>query len=180
MLHHHRHKIAFVCCGFLIALLILPATARAQDVPAVPAHVIEQFGEPPAVPTGPLSQELQAAVRVVFIDSLAQSVWGADQSAALDEIVQSGDPRLVWVISDMMRFTWRQAFDDALAAAAAQLLGIELKTHRRWGEITDHLIAWDIPSYPGYLEAKRAIFTNFVPGWERIFVEGDIDWRLVS
>ena len=119
-------------------------------------------------------------MRVVFVDSLAQSVWGADQAAALDEIVQSGDPRLVWVISDMMRFTWRQAFDDALAAAAAQLLGIELKTHRRWGEITDHLIAWDIPSYPGYLEAKRAIFTNFVPGWERLFVEGDIDWRLVS
>jgi hypothetical protein len=33
---------------------------------------------------------------------------------------------------------------------------------------------------PGYLDTKRAIFTGFVPGWDRIFVEGDIDWRLVS
>ena len=30
------------------------------------------------------------------------------------------------------------------------------------------------------MTAKRAIFTNIIPGWERIFVEGDIDWRHVS
>jgi hypothetical protein len=46
--------------------------------------------------------------------------------------------------------------------------------------ITDYLIAWDIPAPPGYLDVKRTIFTAIVPGWERIFVEGDIDWRLVS
>ncbi|MEO1542658.1 MAG: DUF3179 domain-containing (seleno)protein, partial [Pseudomonadota bacterium] len=56
----------------------------------------------------------------------------------------------------------------------------ELDTPQRWHELTDHLIAWDIPSYPGYLDTKREIFTRFVPGWERIFVEGNIDWRLVS
>ena len=28
--------------------------------------------------------------------------------------------------------------------------------------------------------AKRAIFTSVVPGWDKIFVEGDIDWRHVS
>ena len=33
---------------------------------------------------------------------------------------------------------------------------------------------------PDYLSVKRAIFTNIVPGWDRIFVGGDIDWRLVS
>ncbi|MEL6980694.1 MAG: DUF3179 domain-containing (seleno)protein, partial [Pseudomonadota bacterium] len=27
---------------------------------------------------------------------------------------------------------------------------------------------------------KRTIFTHAVPGWDKIFVEGDIDWRLVS
>ena len=41
-------------------------------------------------------------------------------------------------------------------------------------------MAWDIPAPPEYLAVKRAIFTNIVPGWERIFVEGDIDWRMVS
>ncbi|MEO0393038.1 MAG: DUF3179 domain-containing (seleno)protein [Pseudomonadota bacterium] len=146
----------------------------------VPDHVIAQFGAPPPIPDGPLTDALKNAVETVFIDSVAQSIWGPDQAIALTAIADSGDPRLAWIISDMMRFTWRQEFDDALAQAASRLLNIELKTHRRWGEITDHLIAWDIPSYPNYLEAKRAIFTNFVPGWDRIFVPGDIDWRLVS
>ncbi|MEO0915286.1 MAG: DUF3179 domain-containing (seleno)protein, partial [Pseudomonadota bacterium] len=153
---------------------------HAQEAEALPAHVIEEFGRPPAIPDGPLPDDLRAAIRTVFVDSLAQSAWGRDQSIALDEIKQSSDPRLAWIISDMMRFTWRRQFDDALAEAAATLLGIEYKSIQRWHEITDHLIAWDVPSYPGYLETKRAIFTNFVPGWERIFVEGDIDWRLVS
>ncbi|MDJ0683294.1 MAG: DUF3179 domain-containing (seleno)protein [Alphaproteobacteria bacterium] len=159
------------------SLLHTPA-AHAQE--ALPAYAIEQFGSPPPISEGPLSQSLQTAVRTVFVDSLEQSAWGRDQEAALWEIAESGDPRLVWVISDMMRFTWRRSFDDALASAAAELLQIEYTSPRRWGEITDHLIAWDIPSYPGYLETKRAIFTQFAPGWERILVEGEIDWRLVS
>lgn len=171
--------------GALAAILMLVSLpladmGKAQGADPLPDYVTEQFGHPPAIPSGPLSPALQEAVRTVFVDSLAQSVWGPDQVIALDEIAASGDPRLVWAISDMMRFTWRAAFDDALAGAAASLLEIDFDTPMRWAEITDHLIAWDIPSYPGYLEAKRAIFTNFVPGWERLFVEGDIDWRLVS
>jgi len=67
-----------------------------------------------------------------------------------------------------------------LADTAAGLLGIELETPQRWHELTDHLIAWDIPSYPGYLPHKRAIFTRFLDGWDDIFIEGDIDWRMVS
>lgn len=170
----------FLMASLVMLSLILPSALHAQEVKPLSDYVIEQFGQPPAIPAGPLSEELQAAVRVVFIDSIAKSTWAGDQITALEEIAKSKDPRLAWIISDMMRFTWRQSFDDSLANAAAKLLQIELKTHERWGEITDHLIAWDIPSYPGYLEAKRAIFTNFVPGWDRIFIKGDIDWRLVS
>ncbi|MEM6905224.1 MAG: DUF3179 domain-containing (seleno)protein [Pseudomonadota bacterium] len=165
----------------LLTIIIgaIPIAARAET-PALPDYVIEQFGAPPEIPTGPLSDNLEAAIRVVFVDSIKQSSWGRDQAIALNEIAQSGDPRLAWIISDMMRFTWQRQFDDALAEAASALLGIEIKTPQRWHEITDHLIAWDIPAYPGYLTAKRAIFTHFVPGWERIFVEGEIDWRMVS
>ena len=105
---------------------------------------------------------------------------GEDQDVALAALAGSGDPRLAWIISDMMRFSWRQRFDTALGDAAARLLGLEYETRERWHELTDHLIAWDIPAFPGYLEAKRAVFVSFVPGWDRIFVEGDLDWRLVS
>ncbi len=159
---------------------LISGPAQAQNAASLPDYVIAEFGNPPAVPDGPISEDLQRAVRTVFVDSLEKSLWERDQEAALFEIAESGDPRLAWIISDMMRFTWRPEFDNALASAAAQLLDIEIDTPKRWGVITDHLIAWDIPSYPGYLDTKRAIFTQFVPGWDRIFVPGDIDWRLVS
>ncbi|WP_299041319.1 DUF3179 domain-containing (seleno)protein [uncultured Tateyamaria sp.] len=167
-------------CAAVLALALSVCAAQAKEAAPLPAYVTDAFGHPPAVPDGPLPETLRFAVRVVFEDSLTQSAWGRDQQLALTEIAESGDPRLAWVISDMMRFTWRASFDDALAAAAAKLLQIDYDGPQRWGQVTDHLIAWDIPSYPGYLETKRAIFTNFVPGWDRIFVEGDIDWRLVS
>ncbi len=177
----YRSLFSAVVLASLIAFALGRSDAgQAQAAPPLPDHVIERFGTPPAIPEGPLSADLQAAIHVVFVESVSQSFWGRDQAIALDEIVRSKDPRVAWVISDMLRFTWNRQFDDALADAAAKLLGVELKTPRRWGEITDYLIAWDIPAYPGYLVTKRAIFTNFIPGWERIFVEGEIDWRLVS
>lgn len=170
----------FVIASLIILALFWSHDVRAQERPRLPAYVIEQFGEPPAVPDGPLSEELRAAVQVAFIDSVTQSTWGNDQRAALETIAESGDPRLVWIISDMMRFVSGQVLNSSLTIAASQLLEKELPNRNHWGVVTDHLIAWDIPAPPDYLTAKRAIFTSLVPGWERIFVEGDIDWRMVS
>ncbi len=153
---------------------------RAKDTAALPDFVIEQFGEPPAVPEGALSEALQSAVQVAFIDSMAQSTWGPDQSIALSEIAESKDPRVVWIISDLMRFAPDLQLNTELANAGAKLLGIELQSNNHWGAITDHLIAWDIPAPPDYLTSKRAIFTGVIDGWDKIFVEGDIDWRHVS
>ncbi|MDV7143291.1 DUF3179 domain-containing (seleno)protein [Tropicimonas sp. TH_r6] len=169
----------------LISLMVLglgfPSQVSANNDSKTPDYVLEAFGAPPAgIPSGELSEDLARAVGTVFVESLETSSWGRDQTLALGEIKASGDPRLAWAITDLMRFTWRQGFDNALADTAASLLGLDLQTPDRWHELTDHLIAWDIPAYPGYLNTKRAIFTNFVPGWERILVEGDIDWRLVS
>ncbi|MEM6727094.1 MAG: DUF3179 domain-containing (seleno)protein [Pseudomonadota bacterium] len=176
MIRYAMNTLGAVCLVFS-AIVAPSANAQASDLPD---YVIAEYGTPPPIPEGPLSQDLQNAIRVVFVDSLANSAWGRDQSIALTELVDSGDPRLAWIIADMMRFTWRLEFDNALADAATTLLDIELDTFRRWGAITDHLIAWDIPTYPGYLDTKRAIFTQFLPGLEDIFVEGEIDWRHVS
>ena len=79
-----------------------------------------------------------------------------------------------------MRFVRGPELNDELTAAASELLGKELSPINGWGVVTDHLIAWDIPEPPNYLDTKRAIFTTVVPAWERLFVEGDIDWRHVS
>ena len=171
-------RIHVLLLALLACLFLPPQGAQAQE--QLPDYVVEKFGTPPDIPTGPLSPDIERAVRTIFIDGMQSSDWSRDKQTALYEITQSGDPRLAWIITDRMRFVWQPHVDDALAGAAAELLGITLKTRSRWGELTDHLIAWDMPPYPGYLEAKRAIFTQFVPGWERIFVEGNIDWQLVS
>ena len=165
----------------LAALLFFWADAlRAQEAAPLPDYVVKEFGEPPAIPTGPLSESLQAAVEIAFIEAMDRGTWGAEQIVALEEISQSGDPRLAWIVSDLMRFVSGRELNAALAITASRLLGKDLQDAYHWGAITDFLIAWDIPEPPDYLKAKRAIFTNAVPGWEKIFVEGDIDWRLVS
>jgi len=154
--------------------------AHAQGADPLPDYVIEEFGAPPPIPQGPLSDDLQAAVRVAFVDSIQQQAWGADQTIALGEIAESKDPRLVWIISDMLRFITDRQLNSVLTDTAATLLGKPLPEADDWGEITDFLIAWDIPAPSNYFEAKSAIFTTILPGWDQIFVEGDIDWRLVS
>ncbi|RED18458.1 DUF3179 domain-containing (seleno)protein [Pontivivens insulae] len=175
-----RNLPRWLCVATSVIIGGVGCTTTPVTAQQLPSYVVAEFGQPPAVPEGPISAALAADIQTAFGDNLEQSSWGPVEVAALERIVDAGDPRLVWVISDMMRFTWREAHDNDLAAAAEALLGITINTHRRWGAVTDHLIAWDIPSYPGYLQHKRAIFTNFIPGWDRIFVEGDIDWRLVS
>lgn len=155
-------------------------TLRAEERAPLSDYVIKQFGKPPAIPEGALSKELQAAVKVAFIDSMEEGTWGNDQTLALNEVAASKDPRLAWIISDLMRFATQRELNAILADAAATLLDKKLPDENHWGIVTDHLIAWNIPAPPDYLRSKRAIFTNAVPGWDKIFVEGDIDWRLVS
>jgi len=156
--------------------LLWSGQISAQTSGTLPDYVIKEFGVPPSVPDGPLSPAVQRALS----DSLLQSNWGSDQTAALAIVVASDDPRLAWLISDMMRFASSRSMTETLAEAAASLLQIDPPAQNHWEMITNHLIAWDIPAPPEYLKFKRAIFTSVVPGWDRIFVEGDIDWRLVS
>lgn len=155
-------------------------TVQAQQAEPLPDYVIKKYGTSPVVPQGPLSKELQSAVKTAFIDSSAKLIWAHDQTTALAEIANSKDPRIVWIISDLMRFVSARQFSAELIEAASKLLVIEPPTRNAWGTITDHLIAWDMPAPPDYLLAKRAIFTSFVPGWDKIFDEGTIDWRHVS
>ena len=175
------HKIRFVLCVSLVMLSINWAQAlQAQETVSLPDYVIEQYGEPPAEAKGALAAQLRAAIEVAFVESMTQSAWGADQTVALGEIAKSKDPRIVWIISDLMRFAAGPDLNAMLADAASDLLGKKMPIDNSWGVVTDHLIAWDIPAPPDYLRFKRAIFTSLVPGWGKIFVEGDIDWRHVS
>ena len=150
---------------------------QAQDLPD---YVIEEFGAPPPIPDGPLAPAVAEAVEATFVDSAIQGVWGPEQIDGLNVIADSGDPRLAWLITDLMRFVTNRALSDDLSFAATKLLNVHPTGNDHWDVITNHLIAWDVPEPPDYLRVKRTIFTTIIPGWDHIFVEGDIDWRLVS
>ena len=169
-------RFKFMLALALYASACAPFAAQAE----LPDYVVEEFGQPPATPTGPLTKAMEFAVRVAFVDSVSLGVWDENQELALLEISKSGDPRLAWLISDMMRFVPSRELNVSLTQAASELLGKRFESRNSWGEVTDHLLAWDIPAPPDYLDVKRAIFTGIIPGWERIFVPGEIDWRLVS
>ncbi len=171
---------SLMALSFLWSEALRVQDAGAQEAASLPDYVVEEFGAPPVIPQGPLSESLKAAVEVAFVEAMERGTWGPDQTVALDEISKSGDPRIAWIISDLMRFVSGRELHARLAITAARLLGKNLEDAYHWGAITDYLIAWDIPAPPDYLRVKRAVFTAAVPGWERIFVEGEIDWRLVS
>lgn len=165
----------------LAATLCLSSGAlMAQDRAPLSDFVIAEFGAPPAIPEGPLTASVTQAVDAVLAIALNQSDWSPADTTDLDIIALAQDPRLVWLISDMQRFAWRPEFRAALTQVAASLLGTSFDSGRQRAEIINKMMAWDMPAYPGYLPHKRAVFTNYIPGWENIFVEGDIAWQLVD
>jgi hypothetical protein len=87
-------------------------------------------------------------VEIAFVKSVTGQSWGLDQIIALDAVAASRDPRLAWIIADLIRFISSRTLSDTLSEAAADLLGIELPGGNRWGVITDHLIAWNVPAPP--------------------------------
>jgi hypothetical protein len=171
---------SILCTAIALGLVAASVPVRAQSPAPLPEYVIAAFGSPPQVSDVPLTDSVQAAIQTAFVDSITSSSWGPDQQAALEVVTASGDPRLAWLISDLMRFVTGGTLANTLGAAAAGLLQIDPPTSNHWGIITDQLIAWDIPAPPDYLSVKRAIFTGVVPQWSALFMEGDIDWRHVS
>ncbi len=178
--NQHSKALPFVVSVLLLGLLLSSIANSVQAQDSLSRHVLKQYGPPPSTPTGPLSPAIQFAARVAFIDSTALTTWDTNQQLALAAIGKSADPRLAWIISDMLRFVPTQEPQLALTAAASALLGKEFNPEDAWHDITNHLLAWDIPAPPDYLNYKRVIFTLNIPGWEALFVEGNIDWRLVS
>ncbi len=165
------------------------------DPASIPRGIPVDFGPAPEAPTGPLEPEVQAAVDELF-GSQIEIVLDAEGLDAFRVLSESGDARLAWLISDLLRVTQdprvlgqaglaidgsRLTLDD-LAAAATALTGHEFTSDVAvWGDVTSTLIAWDIPAPPGYLEAKRNIYTIVEPAWEDLFVENSaVDWRHVS
>ena len=153
------------------------ATALARD--ALPRGSVRDFGAAPALPKGALNSELKAALDTVFIDGLSAG-WGDEQEQAIKVINESNDPRLAWIVTDLLRFSQGGAVTRELENTLENLLNFKSNKVSVWNDTTNRLMAWDIPEPPDYLKYKSSIFTTVLPEWKPIFVEGNIDWRFVS
>jgi hypothetical protein len=142
----------------------------------------DPFGPPPAAPHGRLGKQLAADLDAVF-SSLESKI----DRRALRRIGASGDARVTWLLSDLMRFVQTGAVAGDLVRSFEELTGSKLAREdrapgRAWKAVTDRLITWDVPAPPGYVGYKARLFTLVEPGWAPFFRdrEAEIDWRHVS
>lgn len=137
------------------------------------------FPPAPETPDGPLAPEVVADLDLLFL-----SLAGNPDIDALTRLSESGDPRIAWLFTDILRFTNPgTTLNDALGAAWITVTNTPLEPERSlWGAATDHLIAWDTPAPPEYVRWKRTVFQLIESGWTPFFADedADIDWRHVS
>jgi len=137
---------------------------------------------PEVTQQGPLQPEVMAD-----LDALWETLTAQIDTDVIGRLGRSGDPRLAWLLVDLLRFIQFGDVHDALVAATYSLTGIDegadpIANLNPWQSFTDHLIAWDLPAHPGYVDYKSRLFTVIEPGWQPFFDDEDatIDWRLTS
>lgn len=162
-----------------------PTSTLPPETPAAPVvGQIDSAGaaipEAPQYPTGSLPDDTVAAIELVW-GSLTTEVDPSDVAS----FGASGDPRLGWLLSDLLRFFQGGSVGDAAVAAFAELTGVPVLQSEGvspWQRVTDLMIAWDLEAPPGYSSYKERLFTLVEAGWQPFFddADGDVDWRLLS
>ncbi|HUH08032.1 MAG TPA: DUF3179 domain-containing (seleno)protein [Egibacteraceae bacterium] len=175
-----RWMIALALAVGLGLALALAGSAPSTPEAAQPADPVSDGPPAPEAPSGPLDPDVDEALD----DLLAAFLAGGFDQQTLDAVAASGDARTAWFLADLLRFAAPGGDGDALTAAFEALTGAEVAAPGRssWGAVTDLLIGWDLPAWPGYRELKAALFLQVEPGWAPFFADpdADIDWRLVS
>ena len=139
-----------------------------------------EFPPAPQVPDGPLADDVVADVDL-FFSNLATDV----DIRALTRIGDAGDARLAWLMSDVLRFTAGSELSDVAVGSFERLTGVSIvstPSASTWQTVTDHLMSWELPAPPGYVQWKGQLFTLIEPKWAPFFddPDGAIDWRFLS
>lgn len=141
------------------------------DPATIPRGEVIDFGPAPDVPDGPLSEEVAAAVALLYGGQIGATLTQPQRSALLT-IGDSGDPRLAWLLSDHIRvylriaqsggITEEEFFEnnDLLEAVAGRLTGQTFPQFGAWNPLTNALIGWDIPELP---TTSKASATSMFP-----------------
>jgi hypothetical protein len=174
------------CAGSEPAASTAPpdTTAASAATTVAPAGLVDSKGkaipEAPDMTSGPLNEATRQVIERVWSGLPAD----VDPEAVRD-FGATGDIRLAWLLSDMLRFFQESGVRSAAIAAVTDLTGVPVESTglaAPWIEITDRLIAWDVPAPPGYADYKERLFTLVEPGWKPFFddEDADVDWRLIS
>ena len=142
-----------------------------------------EFPPAPDTTTGPIDQ---AAVDILEVIWAGLELGGFD-GGLVAALGNTGDARLAWIMSDLLRFFYFGDIHDGAVSGFQRLTGARLNDdpvaeRSSWQSVTDHLIAWDLPAFDRYDDYKGRLFTLVEPRWQPFFddPDADIDWRLVS
>lgn len=169
-----------ICLSLAVGLLAAGCSDEQADGRGASA-ADATFGSAPSTPDTPLAPATKRALDRLLGDLR----FGVDRTA-VGTIGGSGDARLAWVVSDVLRLVQVGSEADALVAAFERLTGVTLGADElargEWRAVTDRLIAWELPAPPEYVRYKAASLTLVEPRWKPFFAdsEADIDWRIVS
>ncbi|HUG09116.1 MAG TPA: DUF3179 domain-containing (seleno)protein [Acidimicrobiia bacterium] len=132
----------------------------------------------PEVPSGPVGPAVEEAVDLLLTGVLTTD-WDVGE---VDGLVETGDPRTAWLLADLLRFYQHGDEVERLALAFSELTGAELDPDAvQFVSASNRLIAWDMPAWDRYPQAKQRIFGPLEETWDRFFAEDrHIDWRLVT
>ncbi len=142
----------------------------------VPA-TLDPSAAPKSVPSGELGAKVSADLDLLF-GGLGTEL----DTEAVARIGDSGDVRLAWLMSDLLRFVGPGAGRDSLMAAFAELTGVQVSESNPWNESTNLLIGWDLTEPPRYRELKGLLFTTIDDRWSSFFddPESEIDYRYLN
>ncbi len=177
--------------GSLVAMVALIASACAAatttgqvsttSAPTPTTAVTTPTTAPaPGVPEGPFADEL-----VADLDAVIGTLTTTVDLDALARIGRSGDPRVAWILSDLLRFIQFGPTADTALAALGQVTGLPVSDApggAAWVDVTNALIGWDVPAPPNYRDYKRRLFTPVDGRWTPFFSDphAAVDWRMVS
>lgn len=134
---------------------------------------------PPTAPDGPLDPSAREG-----LDNLLLSIEdGGFDAGQLRKVADAGDARIGWFLADLLRVFQTGPPRNELVFTFASLTGIPYLPSGRadFVNVTNMMIDWDLPDYPGYLEMKARLFTLVDDRWDVFFDEdGTVDWRHVS
>ncbi len=135
------------------------------------------FGPAPEVPDGPLADDVVADLDLLFADLTV----GFDFDV-LARLGRSGDPRVAWLIADLLGFLGGGAAGQELVAAFEALTGVTITDEVGFRAVANRLIAWDLPAPPDYVRWKRRPFEIVEPSWEPFFADAGatIDFRYLA